>query len=990
LPANQSIGLTAAQDPYKLFRLARNGYQAGHIDLMRGVIPYQGMAPEGPSLREVIVQAVGGEGNADWSDDNLLAFGGYLVSRRMVREYARFDAGEIDRVPDKYSLGDHEQAIRDLEAAYPSFRNAATLVYDYQRNILRKLYEGGILTDEQYQDYVNRDDYVPVNRVMDDDGVGGAVDGAGKFSPIKRFRGSTRDIINPLESIAKFSYEVNYMIRRNDGVRAIEALARAAGPGGGAIAERIPASEMRGTRIDVIDAVRQAGRQQGVDDADMVFMLQSIEDTLGEDADAILFRPGEINEGGEPIVYLWEGGKRVPIRLADGNFGRELYRAITQITPVVQAEVLIKAFTAPSQFLRAGITLDPAFLAANYFRDQLSAWMLTEDFTPFTDGARGTYDAVRSSYGAEVADLDMFNALGGIMGGEGVEGLNEARWNKDVRELRRKGVRMAPWRWNPLGRDFWTWTGWTETGTRLQMFRNARQRALRDGMNEHEAMMEAAFTSNDYIDFGRYGSRMMTTKRMVLFLNAALQGLDKARRVAMGQSENTRTVGEIVSPYIRHTDGQPLTVQERKRLGVAAKFWAKIAVYSALGFALFLLYQDDDEFEEIDEYHRVHSHLFKINGQWVRLPRPFELGAFGYAMEKAYEAHYKGDETAYNHMREGIASLVTPPHSIPGIQVAFEVATNTKLPFGDGIFSAMFKSMKGETVGRPIVPLHLQDETPEEQYTAYTSEFVKWLAQQTGVSAAKLEHIITGLGGGLGRAFLGTTDMIATETGLAERVSDAQDAVFVKRFTLDPVRSARAKREFWDQMSRTSDGLMRSAMNYKQDMQFGRTEASQAKLARMTEQQRAFAILHAHGDINERRRHPMQRAYDVIGVLNAVRRDLGQGLPDSEGNPYTLDDRRVVKVIIEQLQMREARNALVLIGQPGYRQRSILTTDAIWKELQTKVPDLYEEIEHRLDSKKVQDFDDVRADWPDLRRDLLSGDYAADNPVDQKSLRKSN
>jgi hypothetical protein len=32
-----------------------------------------------------------------------------------------------------------------------------------------------------------------------------------------------------------------------------------------------------------------------------------------------VFRPGEINEKGEPIIYFWEDGKRVALRLADGK-----------------------------------------------------------------------------------------------------------------------------------------------------------------------------------------------------------------------------------------------------------------------------------------------------------------------------------------------------------------------------------------------------------------------------------------------------------------------------------------------------------------------------------------------------------------------------------------------------------------------------------------------------------------------------------------------
>ena len=75
-----------------------------------------------------------GSSPSHWTDDNIKAFGAYLISRRMVAEWNRFKAGEL-AMPDKLSQADHIQAQKDFEQQFPQFIDAAELVYQYQRNL---------------------------------------------------------------------------------------------------------------------------------------------------------------------------------------------------------------------------------------------------------------------------------------------------------------------------------------------------------------------------------------------------------------------------------------------------------------------------------------------------------------------------------------------------------------------------------------------------------------------------------------------------------------------------------------------------------------------------------------------------------------------------------------------------------------------------------------------------------------------------------------
>ena len=73
--------------------------------------------------------------------------------------------------------------------------------------------------------------------------------------------------------------------------------------------------------VNAVDVVRSAARKQGVSEEDMLPLIGALEEALGEDVDTVLFRPGLISENGEAIVWLWEKGERVAIRLSEGASG---------------------------------------------------------------------------------------------------------------------------------------------------------------------------------------------------------------------------------------------------------------------------------------------------------------------------------------------------------------------------------------------------------------------------------------------------------------------------------------------------------------------------------------------------------------------------------------------------------------------------------------------------------------------------------------------
>jgi hypothetical protein len=49
-------------------------------------------------------------------------------------------------------------------------------------------------------------------------------------------------------------------------------------------------------------------------------------------------------------------------------------------------------------------------------------------------------------------------------------------------------------------------------------------------LSDYEAMIEGAYTAQDLLDFTRHGSHTLAIRQLLPFINAHMQGLDKAWR----------------------------------------------------------------------------------------------------------------------------------------------------------------------------------------------------------------------------------------------------------------------------------------------------------------------------------------------------------------------------------------------------------------------------------------------------------------------------
>jgi hypothetical protein len=989
LSGKERLALKAIDDPYKLWRLSEHSKVWATADLQNGIRQKGDDLPSGPSFRDALRVAFGGGSKNAWNADAAEAFSSYLRTRRILAEFARHDAGERDTLPDvMIERNVWEKARNDAEAQYPQFIAAADLLYQFNQNLLKLKLDNGFLTPELYADLSQRIDYVPLNRVMDDDGPSQLTSARGqnKAKMIRQQTNSSRDFINALELIAQDVYATRARIALNDTIRAMDRLARAAGPGGGRIAERIPARDMQGTKVDIREVMRAAAKAQGLTGtAELESLNDVIDDLFDQDASATIFKATDTNEKGEPIVYLWEEGQRVPMRLGDDRIGRDIFEAFTAFG-TENADFLMDMWAQGARGFRFGVTKAPAYIGVNFLRDQLATWALSSDYTPFVTGAKGL-----AKLGSTSDAMQRYNAFAGMAGVES-DLINRAANERDALTLRRKGFTAAPTTFGSLLRTMEV----TELASRLGHYDAAYQRALKDGFTPEEAATEAAYAAHDVLDFSRRGSKMMQVARLIPFLNSTTQGLDAARRTMSGERDTLHSYRDLASPYLKAANGHPLSIAEKEALPNSARIWVKLGIIGMIGASLAAYYRDDDEHEEFNDYMRATHWFFKVGGVWWRLPKPFELAILSNAFEAAYARYWKNDERALTSFLESMRHTMSLPSDIAGLKALGQLVEIPQKLWAKYVTKDPYHKTSGESA----VPSHMRGLPPELQFTAYTSELGRLIGSTLNWSPAEVDRFMTNTFATLGRDALALSDQVLPYLnkqlgGILPGVSkepradkSLEDYWIVSRFTRREARASLSGQEYWKQMSRDGGTYVQAAGGYRYYLDQGKFNPIMNREARefldtLPPEQKAYAILEGNYKEGEQDLNPLNRARQVMSVSSGIRKDMVMGrLVKQESvkrgaTPELITtspaNQKTVNEILEDLSMREARNALIVIGHPGWQHKNLMETDSLIAELHAVSPEIAKEFEYRQKTGKntVYSFEAVKQLWPQARQRLL-------------------
>lgn len=394
-------------------------------------------------------------------------FSAYLVALHDLDLHKNKQKATFDYTEDAAVLGKHAENER--------FQKAAVAIYKYQDYMLQMLVKEGMLTAKAYHTMRKMyPHYIPFFRDMSDAGMQSFLSGGKGFvdvsSPVKRFKGSTRDIIDPLESIVKNTFQFYNAVERNHVGRTFAKLADKNGVG--QIVERVNGNKAK---------------------TDNTF---------------------NVWENGEKVTYETTPELIQTMRMLDKD----------------QSNMVAKILSYPANWLRAGATLSPEFILRNPVRDMIGASIYSKHgFIPVVDTFKGLalflkkgelyWDYMKSGAAhAAMVSLDR-DYLGGQLRDIMSRDSKVTKLIKNPLEVLRamsEATEMA----TRLAEFDNARKGYTGIGNRL--FGKDRNPLT---------AREAALESRDItLDFSRRGSHTKKANQVIAFFNATIQGADKMAR----------------------------------------------------------------------------------------------------------------------------------------------------------------------------------------------------------------------------------------------------------------------------------------------------------------------------------------------------------------------------------------------------------------------------------------------------------------------------
>jgi hypothetical protein len=368
-----------------------------------------------------------------------------------------------------------------------------------------------------------------------------------------------------------------------------------------------------------------------------------------------------------------------------------------------------------------------------------------------------------------------------------------------------------------------------------------------------------------------------------------------------------------------------------------------------------------------------------VGGKLVVVPKPFELSIGFTAGEYAYRRLMQQDARAAGQFAEAAWNVLQPPAPIfdnPLIKTTYELGTG----------ASTYPSFFG---GRQIVPDTLKGLIPAEQYTDRTSNMAKQIGKLIGVSPMKVDHAIGGYFGLWGR------DAMSLSNALEEDrpAGNWTDHVFLRRFIKDPTLSSDVTGKFWNFMAR-STGQFNQAVNTYDELIKRRSPQSEQDavsfLSTLPSSQRAFVTLKSAANelgkpafnADDKRLHPLQRAYDAVTVLNGMRREMDKNnfapYATREGVKFDENTRGRVRDNVRELAQMEMYNALVITKAPGYETRALLDTRPTLEKIRSIAPIAANEIATRYATAKIYTTHAVAELYPRLERMLIRDGSEAD------------
>lgn len=438
-------------------------------------------------------------------------------------------------------------------------------------------------------------------------------------------------------------------------------------------------------------------------------------------------------KGVKQVVKLMRDGKPIYFQVADPLL-LESIMSIGYLGPKSKFLDVARDFKNLLQF---GVTLAPGFKVRNLIRDSAAAAAVADLSLNLPmnvlEGLRAT-DEKNPDHISALAGGAIFNFGSAYEGDQAkmVKRLIKQGVNPnnilDTEEKIKKGLALA-WK------KYQDWGNKSEAANRMALYKQLKAKGM--------SHLEASFYARDLLDFSMQGAwpafRLVT--QVVPFLNARVQGLYKLGRD--GIIPTSRVIYNTVT-------GKPIEDSDAKR---AQQFSIVSGAVVLASVMLYMAFKDDDEFKKREQWDRDNFWWIKLPGMdsALRVPKPFEIGAFGTLAERLVEQ--MADKGAEGRVFEqSLKRMLTDTFAINPMPQVFK-------PLVD------LYANKDSFTGAPIETAGMERLSKAERIASNTSPLAIALSKVTNVflpesmeaSPVQADYAIKAYFGWLGATIAGTS-----------------------------------------------------------------------------------------------------------------------------------------------------------------------------------------------------------------------------------------
>jgi hypothetical protein len=633
---------------YERFRtLVGMEHRAGHF-IEIGTLD-KNLVKNGKSYKEIL-KPIGKD------KKTYLEFNTYKVSKRILELEKRgidhgFDFAAAKEVVNNKKLSKkYESVSKELDA--------------YQLRVLEYVRDRGAITPEAFEFIVEANkNYVPFARIME---TLEGKKGYGEVSnPLKKIKGSEKDVVDPMESIYSNTFHLIKLAERN-----------------AALVEFVNfATKHKDAFPDIKEKVGKP-RKIDIERKELEKILDTTSKNFISDKaveNFQIFRREFLTPDSTSIGVIINGKFKV------WEVGKELAEAMKDFDPRTMGD-LTKVFGAPARWLRAGAVASPDFILQNVLKDTVTASIFSKSgFIPIWSSLDGVITLALGKSGLGKKSQEIYQKWvrsGGMQ--STLMSLDRNIKDKAAFKILNEGpIRnkmVTPLEMLRVASEI------SENMTRLSEFKRTYKKSKKLGLTEKESIERGGFESRDVtIDYSKMGMKMKAINQLAAFTNARVQGYAK------------------LFDAFKQRPGRAITA-----------ITASIILPSIY---LWFANKDDPIYQRQEEWVKTNYWIIIHNGVAHKIAKPFEPGViFGTGTEQLLDwlNNEHPDELSDFLKDFGINQLKAPLSAIPTIA----------MPFIEAGFN--YSIYKGQPLVPHYMDKKLLS---KYQYTIYTSEVAKGISR---------------------------------------------------------------------------------------------------------------------------------------------------------------------------------------------------------------------------------------------------------------------